>query len=398
MPRNILVLAWIITICFINNATSNKIALTGLKPQSPSPIQTSISKDIKTPTTGISLTKAPAPTSPPRKSVFPTFQVAKRQLYPESCGDYQIPGFSLELDSGQTCLVDENGLMFGACATRISDPNNCGWPEVCVDEHACTSSCGRTSVPNMSVTTCGGNGNGDGNDYCAMWYLVTETYVYTSITCSDRQSWQTWDATLVTAMSVNLATLFTTTAATPTSTSTSASSSTLTISVANPSGEGNSSTVDMSPQDSNHSLGAIMGGVFGGLGAVSILAGLSWFFHRRRESKKRASRALAYDPGHSSSDDPDPPNVIGSTHACFTHHSVRSSKLTGGPGQGYHEMGYMDSPLGSPNIDDGSIHNGGLRTSMVTTPGGAPSVHSAYADNPVYEMHADAIGPAELPA
>ncbi|CAD6444180.1 64f41ffa-722a-4e75-b546-f1596865c774 [Sclerotinia trifoliorum] len=394
MSRNILVFAWIITICFINNATSKKVALTGLKPQSLSPIQTSITEDIKTPTTGTSLTKSPTPTSPPRKAIFPTFQVAKRESYPESCGDYEIPGFSLELDSGQTCLVDENGLMFGACATRISDPNNCGWAEICVDRHACTSSCGRTSVPNLSVTTCGGNR--DGNDYCAMWYLVTETYIYTSITCSDRQSWQTWDATLVTSMSVNLATLFTTTAAAPTSTSKSEISSTLTISVANVSGEGNSSTVYSGPHDSNHSLGAIIGGVVGGLGAVSILAGLAWFFHRRMESEKRASRALAFDPGHSSSDDPDPPNVIGSTQA-GSHHSVRSSKLTGGPGQGYPRMSYVDSPLGSPNID-GSIHNGGIRTSMVTTPGGAPSVHSAYADNPVHEMHADTIGPAELQA
>lgn len=396
MSRNILVFAWIITIYFINHATPNKIALTGLKPQSPSPIQTSVSKDIQTPTTSNSPTKSPAPTSPPRKTISPTFQIAKRQSYPESCGDYQIPGFSLQLDPRQTCLVDENGLMFGACATRISDPNNCGWAEVCVDHHACTSSCGRTSVPNLSVTTCGGSG--DGNDYCAFWYLVTETYIFTSITCSDRQSWQTWDATLVTSMSVNLATLFTTTAAASTSTSTStpASSSTLTISVANISGEGNSSTVYSSPHNSNHSLGAIIGGAVGGLGAVLILAGLAWFLHRRIESKKRASRALAFDPGHSSSDDSDPPNVIGPPLADSTHRFVRSSKLTGGPGQGYHGTSYMDSPLGSPNID-GSIHNGGLRTSMVTIPGGAPSVHSAYADTPVYEMHADAIGPAELP-
>lgn len=153
MSRNILIFCWIIAICFVNNATSHKIALTGLMPQILSPTQTPISKDIKTSIKDVSLKKAPAPTTPPHKPVFPTFQISKRQQGVESCGDYQIPGFNLQLNSGETCLVDENGLMFGVCSTRITDPNNCGWADVCVDDYACTSSCGRTSIPNQSVTT-----------------------------------------------------------------------------------------------------------------------------------------------------------------------------------------------------------------------------------------------------
>lgn len=71
----------------------------------------------------------------------------------ESCGNYQIPNFDLKLYPGDTCLVDENGLMFGTCYSGISDPRSCGWAGVCVDQRACTSSCGRTSVPNIGVTT-----------------------------------------------------------------------------------------------------------------------------------------------------------------------------------------------------------------------------------------------------
>lgn len=242
-----------------------------------------------------------------------------------------------------------------------------------------------------------------------MWYLVSETYVYTSMTCSDQQSWQTWDATLMTTLSVTLDSQPSTSSESRTleaTSSASSSSSILNISAGQPSGNSNSSG-DANPQDSNHSLGVIMGGVFGGIGAVSILAGLAWFFHRRIESKKRAGRALAYDPADSSSDDPEPPNIIGSPHTASVHCSVKSSKLTGGLSQGHPQMGYTDSPLGSPNIDGDSIHIGGLLTPTAMTPGAAPSVHSTHADQPVYEMHADnpayevhgdSIGPAELPA
>lgn len=259
-----------------------------------------------------------------------------------------------------------------------------------------------------------------------MWYLVSGTYVYTSITCSDKQSWKTWDATFVTPISVDLATNFPTTtatsetsktsktSATPTPTMTSKTSSTLTISIGSPSGEGNS-TVDTDSLDSNHSLGAIIGGILGGIGAVSTLGFLAWFFQHRRESKKRASRALAYDPGNSSSEDHDLPNAMSATQAESVHHSVRSSKPPGSPSQGYVSTGYTDSPLGSPNIDNGSIHTGGILTPSAMSPsmspsfmvpGDAQSMHSAYADRPLHEMHADQIvhempadpiGPRELP-
>ncbi|KAF7899631.1 hypothetical protein EAF00_003967 [Botryotinia globosa] len=416
MSRSILILVFIIAICFANNVTSKKIALTGFKHKNPSPTKTSISSSIKV------STRTPEPTTPPQKPDFPTFHVVKRVTVVESCGNYQIPNFDLELYPRDVCLVDENGLMFGTCQTGILDPRSCGWAGVCVDKHACTSSCGRTSVPNIGVTTCGDNE--DGNDYCAMWYLVSESYIYTSIICSDKQSWKTWDATLVTPISVDLATNFQTTtatsetsktSATPTPTMSSKSSSTLTISIGSPSGEGNG-TVDTDPPDSNHSLGAIIGGILGGIGAVSILGFLAWFFHHRRESKKRASRALAYDPGNSSSEDHDLPNAMSATQAESVHHSIRSSKPPGSPSQRYIPTGYTDSPLGSPSVDNGSIHTGGILTPSAMSPsmspsfmapGDAQSMHSAYADRPLYEMHADQIvhempadpiGPKELPA
>ncbi|EMR90475.1 hypothetical protein BcDW1_898 [Botrytis cinerea BcDW1] len=419
MSRNILILVFIIAICFANNVTSKKIALTGFKLKNSSPTKTSISTSIKV------STGAPAPTTPPKKLGYPKFQVAKRITVVESCGNYQIPNFDLELYDGETCQVDENGLMFGVCFADMSNPTECGWPGVCVDSHACTSSCGRTTVPNIDATTCGQHK--DGNDYCAMWYLVSDTYVYTSITCSDKQSWQTWDATFVTPISVDLATNFPTTSttsttpetsetsATPESTLPSKSSSTLTISIGSPSDEGDN-TVNTDSSNSNHSLGAIIGGIVGGIGAVSILGVLAWFFHRRRESKKRASRALAFDPGHSSSDDHVPPNAMSATQAGSVHHSIRSSKPPGSPNQAYVPTGYVDSPLASPKIDDGSIHTGGILTPSAMSPsmspslmvpGDAPSIHSAYADQPVFEMHADQvihempadpIGPKELPA
>ncbi|ESZ94171.1 hypothetical protein SBOR_5449 [Sclerotinia borealis F-4128] len=384
MFRRILIIAWIISICFSNNVTSNKIALTGSRPRDPSAVQTSPPKNNEALMKDFSTTKAPAPTRPPRG---PEFHLAKRQSYVQSCGNYQIPGFSLKLNMGQTCLVDENGLMFGDCSNRITDGNDCGWAEVCVDSHACVSSCGRTSVPNLSVTTCGGNGN----EYCAMWYLVSETYIYTSIMCSDSQSWLTFDATYVTTLSDDFnGYTYDPSEATPASTS-----STLTISVGNPSATGNG-TSDTN-LDSSHSLGAIMGGAFGGLGAVTICCGLLWFYHRHRESKKRASRALAYDPAHSSSDDPEPPNVIGSGHPSSIHHSIRSPQSVGSPAQGY-PMSYMESPLRSPNLEDGSVHTGGIRTPRVLTPVLAPSVSEMFVEDPVYELHTDPIGPSELPA
>lgn len=86
---------------------------------------------------------------------------------------------------------------------------------------------------------------------------------------------------------------------------------------------------------------------------------------------------------------------MGSRHEGSVHCSIGSPQLTGGPSLGA-QMGYVDSPLGSPEIGDGSIYKGGVRSS-VTSPISplAPSLHG---EDPVFEMHADAIGPAELPA
>lgn len=150
MYFNFLIFLGVISISLVTDATSKQIALTGSKPQNSSPIRTSVSRYTKTHSTDYSLIVAPEPTSPPHRSGF---RLAKRQSIIQSCGNYQIPGFNLQLMNGQTCMVDENALMFGACSTAITDPRDCGWAEVCVDRHACTSSCGRISVPNMSITT-----------------------------------------------------------------------------------------------------------------------------------------------------------------------------------------------------------------------------------------------------
>ncbi|TGO24790.1 hypothetical protein BPAE_0095g00260 [Botrytis paeoniae] len=55
---------------------------------------TSISASIK------ASIRAPPPVTSLRKG-FPAFQVAKRQLTIESCGDYQIPGSDFQLDGAQ---------------------------------------------------------------------------------------------------------------------------------------------------------------------------------------------------------------------------------------------------------------------------------------------------------
>ncbi|QSZ37339.1 hypothetical protein DSL72_009437 [Monilinia vaccinii-corymbosi] len=355
------------------------IALTGSKPQNNFPIETSISRDIKTPLADYSPQPAPAQTTPPPPPQMSGFQFVKRELAHGSCGSYLIPGFSLSLDGSETCSVDDNALMFGACTKGISDARKCGWAGACVDAHLCSTACGRTSVPNISVTTCGGSIN----PYCAMWYLVSEIYLYTSILCSNSQSWLSWDAILVTTVSVDDSNRLTTNigGAVETSTGTEDPTSTST----DPS-ETSNSTIGTNSQDNGRSPAVLAGAISGALGGAAILVALVWFLRRHHQPKKRASRALAYDPADSS-DAPEPPHVIGSNHESSARHS------TGGPGQG-HQMGYADSPLGSPNLDNGSIHKGGIRSSSVTSPNG----QSTHAKTPVYEMHADAIGPKELPA
>ncbi|KAA8568245.1 hypothetical protein EYC84_008625 [Monilinia fructicola] len=57
------------------------------------------------------------------------------------------------------------------------------------------------------------------------------------------------------------------------------------------------------------------------------------------------------------------PHVMGSRHEGSVHCSIGSPQLTGGPSLGA-QMGYVDSPLGSPEIGDGSIYKGGVRSSV----------------------------------
>lgn len=242
-----------------------------------------------------------------------------------------------------------------------------------------------------------------------MWYIISDTYIYTSITCSDTQSWSSFDAILVTTLSEDLTDQNSQLTPAPTSTSTLLSTqtgpSTLTISVGHPGSTGND-TLNPDVQDSGRSLGTIMGAVFGSLGAVALMGFVLWFCHRRMQSKKRAERALAYDPANTSSDDHVSTNILGSPYTGSARHPTRSGQLTGDPAQ-VHEMNFMDSPLGSPNIEDGSIHQGGIRNPKLMSPIPAPSVHSMRTDPPVYEMHsdqaryemhADTNRPIELPA
>jgi hypothetical protein len=73
--------------------------------------------------------------------------------YQSTCGTYSIESFSLTLQAQEHCLIDYSGLFFGACYAHIPEATDCGWQEICFDHHACTSECGRTSVPNLSTLT-----------------------------------------------------------------------------------------------------------------------------------------------------------------------------------------------------------------------------------------------------
>ncbi|RAL64953.1 hypothetical protein DID88_001544 [Monilinia fructigena] len=146
-------------------------------------------------------------------------------------------------------------------------------------------------------------------------------------------------------------------------------------------------------QDSR-SPALILGVVFGAICGLATIVALTWFLRHRHESQKRASRALAYDPAPSS-DDPEAPHIMGSHHEGSVHCSIGSPQLTGIPGLG-HQMGYVDTPLGSPGTGDGSIYKGGAISGFVSPV--SPLVPSVHGEYPVFEMHADVIGPAELPA
>ncbi|TAQ88157.1 hypothetical protein B7494_g3549 [Chlorociboria aeruginascens] len=197
---------------------------------------------------------------------------------------------------GFDCRVDTDNGLWGFCPTTVNLPSDCGIAGSCFDGSGCLGGCGIIGVAGITTITC----NAAGQDFCSTAWLIdgpSQTYAY--IACGPNSSAQTLlaeasatsPATSSTGSSGSNTALYTAAVSTsstsmPSSTSMSsvlsqsaltASSTSLAI-VPNPVFNTSTPTPRGSPKSN---IGAIVGGVLGGLTLIGFFVLAAIFLLRK---------------------------------------------------------------------------------------------------------------------
>ncbi|KAM3065005.1 hypothetical protein ACMFMF_011475 [Clarireedia jacksonii] len=185
--------------------------------------------------------------------------------------------------------------------------------------------------------------------YCGTWYLVTDTFVYTSLLCSSRQSWQTFTATAFTKTGDTSDFPFSAfSSATLVSTSvfpkiTAASSSTPAVA----SNEQSPTPSATGEKEGSSRTAVAVGGAIGGVGAVCIIATAIFFSrrclkrHRRKHIPVATTEAEAEaEAGQDQELDGQPmsPELDGGDASRFSKNSLRDMT-----GEGNEKRGITES-------------------------------------------------------
>ncbi|KAF5619495.1 hypothetical protein F52700_11778 [Fusarium sp. NRRL 52700] len=167
-------------------------------------------------------------------------------------------------DSGFNCRVDTRNGLWGFCPTTVLIASDCGLAGSCVDRHDCSDGCGMTGSKGLTTFTC------DRTSFCSMALLtfgVDQTYSY--IACGTKATTDHYYITptigiTTTSESSELSTSETSQTSTDTSSDTASTTTDITQSASteaiSSSSEGEDSSGSSPPK-----LGAIIGGVIGGL-------------------------------------------------------------------------------------------------------------------------------------
>ncbi|KAF5246682.1 hypothetical protein FANTH_6752 [Fusarium anthophilum] len=187
-------------------------------------------------------------------------------------------------DSGFNCRVDTRNGLWGFCPTTVLTVSDCGLAGSCVDRHDCSDGCGMTGSKGLTTFTCGRK------SFCSMALLifgVDQTYSY--IACGTKATTDHYYITptigiTTTSEPSELSTSETSQTSTVTFSDTASSTTDITQS-ASTEAIGSSSEGKDSSGSSAPNIGAIIGGVIGGLVVICGTIITAIFLLRRNRSK-----------------------------------------------------------------------------------------------------------------
>ncbi|KAF2730385.1 hypothetical protein EJ04DRAFT_515306 [Polyplosphaeria fusca] len=188
---------------------------------------------------------------------------------------------------GFKCAVDTVNSYWGVCPLDKTEFSDCGIREVCTDQFQCTSGCGRTEL--ATAMQCSGSSSG----YCFSELLVAATdQTYTRFNCDSTYKFRVVVAAsgLVPVSGASSSATATDTGNTFSSTSTPSPTQTSSISSATSVANGPPAA------SSSTNVGAIVGGVVGGL-ALLVFGALAFYFIRRHtRNPTQPKSSLANEP------------------------------------------------------------------------------------------------------
>ncbi|TEY86425.1 hypothetical protein BOTCAL_0009g00520 [Botryotinia calthae] len=185
-----------------------------------------------------------------------------------SNGDVEIPRTA---ESGYACREDTANNLWGFCPNTIAEATNCGFVGYCVDDGTCSTGCGRSSLTQIQCA--------NAMPYCSTALLVSEEQTYTYLTCATSP---TTDFYLVNPTSNSVSSVSSASASqVPTtqyySTIVGATSSSA------PNAQ-STSAQSTSAKASPNNVGAIVGGVLGGLALILLIVIALIFLKRYKPS------------------------------------------------------------------------------------------------------------------
>ncbi|KAK6614117.1 hypothetical protein H4I96_00438 [Botrytis cinerea] len=177
-----------------------------------------------------------------------------------SNGDIEIPRTA---EPGYACREDTVNNLWGFCPNTIAEATNCDFVGYCVDDGTCSTGCGRSSLTQLHCT--------NAMPYCSTALLVSEEQTYTYLTCATSP---TTNFYLVNPTSNSVSTV---SSASTSQVSTTQYYSTIVgaTSSSAPSAQSTSaqstSAQSTSAKASPNNVGAIVGGVLGGLALILLI-------------------------------------------------------------------------------------------------------------------------------
>ncbi|TGO34881.1 hypothetical protein BHYA_0178g00120 [Botrytis hyacinthi] len=218
----------------------------------------------------ITILKSPLPT--PASSVAVQLRARQTTSFGTLCGysngDIEIPRTA---EPGYVCRENTIDDLWGFCPNTIAEATNCDFVGYCVDDGTCSTGCGRSSLTQIQCT--------NAMPYCSTALLVSEEQTYTYLTCATSP---TTNFYLADPASSSVSTI---SSASGSQVPTTQYYSTIVVATsASAPGTHSTSAQSTSAKASPNNVGAIVGGVLGGLALIFLIVIALIFLKRYKPS------------------------------------------------------------------------------------------------------------------